>query len=460
MNNKKTTTTQTAHGDHHQMAISQLKSAAALVEPTLLSEDVVLFKKAITQLQTPKKVITRQISFTKDDGSTATVPAYRAQHNNARGPYKGGIRFHPEVNESEVKALSTWMTWKCAVVDIPYGGGKGGIMVDPRTLSQTELERMTRAYVQAIGADIGPWQDIPAPDVNTNGQIMAWAVDEYEQFLRANGLVEVNPLAAFTGKPLAVGGSQARDEATGLGGVLVWRQLQELLNEQKALATAHSNQDVTIAIQGFGNVGYWFAYHAHKQGYKVVAVSDSKTGIYSAAGLDPEHILAFKKKNGSLKGSKDVTNTQVRELSNAELLELDVTVLVPSALGDVITKDNAAQIKAKVIMEMANGPVTPDAEEILTKADVTLVPDILANSGGVATSYFEWAQNLAGYYWTHEEVVTKLEKLMSRAVTGVWQTLNELQKASGVKTKVSLRQAAYAVALKRVFEAMKLRGWV
>lgn len=447
------------HDEHHQMAISQLKSAAALVEPTLPAEDVALFKTAITQLQTPKNVITRQISFTKDDGSTATVPAYRAQHNNARGPYKGGIRFHPEVSESEVKALSTWMTWKCAVVDIPYGGGKGGITVDPRTLSQTELENMTRAYVQAIGPDIGSWQDIPAPDVNTNGQIMAWAVDEYEQFLRANGPVEVNPLATFTGKPLAVGGSQGRDEATGLGGVLVWCQLHELLNEQKVLGTAHSNQDVTIAIQGFGNVGYWFALHAHKQGYKVVAVSDSKTGIYSAAGLDPEHIHAFKKKTGSLSGAKDVTDTQVSELSNAELLELDVTVLVPSALGDVITKDNAAQIKAKVIMEMANGPVTPAAEEILTKAGVIVVPDILANAGGVATSYFEWAQNLAGYYWTHEEVVTKLEKLMNRAVTGVWQTLNELKQAN-TKQTVSMRQAAYAVALKRVFEAMKLRGWV
>jgi glutamate dehydrogenase/leucine dehydrogenase len=452
-------TTANSHDHQHQMAIKQLKSAAGLVEQTLSAKDKELFQTAVNQLQTPKNVITRQISFTKDDGTTQTVPAYRAQHNNARGPYKGGIRFHPEVSESEVKALSTWMTWKCAVVNIPYGGGKGGITVDPRSLSQTELERMTRAYVQAIGSDIGPWQDIPAPDVNTNGQIMAWAVDEYEQFLRANGTIEVNPLATFTGKPLSVGGSQGRDEATGLGGVLVWSQLLTLLNEKKSLGREYLNQDVTIAIQGFGNVGYWFAYHAHKLGYKVVAVSDSKTGIYSAAGLDPEQVYAYKKETGGLHGAKDVTDKKVKEITNAELLELDVVVLVPSALGDVITEDNAAQINANVIIEMANGPVTPEAEEILTKAEVIIVPDILANAGGVATSYFEWAQNLAGYYWTHSEVVTKLEKLMNQAVSGVWQTWNELQQAQE-KEKVSMRQAAYAVALKRVFEAMKLRGWV
>jgi glutamate dehydrogenase/leucine dehydrogenase len=445
-----------ANDDPHEMAVNQLKSASQILKKTLVPNDLKRFQSAVALLQTPQNVISKEITFNKDDGTPLTVLAYRSQHSNARGPFKGGIRYHQEVSESEVKALSTWMTWKCAVVDIPYGGGKGGIVVDPKTLSQTELERMTRAYVQAIGAHIGSWQDIPAPDVNTNGQTMAWAVDEFQNYLQKSGVIQANPLATFTGKPLALGGSKGRDEATGLGGVFVWSTLHQLLNEQKMFNQDLSNQEISIAIQGFGNVGYWFAYHAHKKGYKVVAVSDSKGAIYSDAGLDPEEILSFKNQTGSLKKAKDLAGKQVRELTNQELLELRVEVLVPSALGDVITQANAHRIQSKIVLEMANGPVTPQGEEILTKNGVIVIPDILANSGGVATSYFEWVQNLAGYYWTHEEVILKLEKLINRAVTGVWQTWQELKS----QQQATMRQAGYAVALKRVFEAMKFRGWV
>lgn len=471
------------HNDQHAMAVTQLKQAAALVKKTLKNDggnsfDEATFDAAIKKLATPKNVIAKRISFKKDDGTRQTVQVFRSQHNDACGPYKGGIRYHQDVNESEVKALSTWMTWKCAVVGIPYGGAKGGIQVDPHTLSTAELERMTRGYVQAIAPHIGPWQDIPAPDVNTTGQIMAWAVDEYAHYLAKQGSVQTNPLAAFTGKPLEVGGSAGRDEATGLGGVQVMDMFEKLLvkaasasdksasestksGAKSAVSSKSVNKEMfvknqtTIAIQGFGNVGYWFAVHAVRLGYTVVAVSDSKMGIFDASGLDPEAVDAFKKKNRTLKGATGLSGKAVSMLTNEELLALDVDILVPAALGDVITEENVGSIKAKKIVEMANGPIVPAAEEQLHARGVLIIPDVLANSGGVATSYFEWVQNLAGYYWTKDEVLGKLHTLMTQAVESVW---HEYQLVQG--DGASVRMAAYSVALKRVVRAMKLRGWV
>lgn len=382
-----------------------------------------------------------------DNGQKKKFKAYRSQHNAARGPYKGGIRFHQDVNESEVKALSTWMTWKCAVTGIPYGGGKGGVVVDPRQLSQAELERLSRAYARFLANDIGPWVDVPAPDVNTTGQIMAWMVDEYEKVKKAQGSLQENPLATFTGKPLGLGGSQGRDEATGLGGVFVLEKLAEKKGWTR-------KQDITVAVQGFGNVGYWFAKHADALGYKVVAVSDSRGGIYLESGLDPEKTLECKRQTGSL--AKCFCNEQScsvkagKTITNQELLELEVDVLVPAALENVIDASNAARIKAKNIIEMANGPVTPEADEILRQHGVLLIPDVLANAGGVTTSYFEWVQNLSGYYWSHEEVLSKLRPLMESAFEDMWQMI-ELHKVDG-------RMAAYLNAVKKVVDAMMLRG--
>ncbi|HEX7017437.1 MAG TPA: Glu/Leu/Phe/Val dehydrogenase, partial [Patescibacteria group bacterium] len=339
----------------HTNAITQLNQVADLLASQYLEK--ARFKAAIKKLAEPDRVIEGVLSVKMDDGSTQKFQAFRSQHDNARGPYKGGIRFHQNVSLAEVKALSTWMTWKCAVTGIPYGGGKGGVIVDPRQLSAGELQRLSRAYTQLIADQIGPWTDIPAPDVNTNGQIMAWMVDEYEniQSQKQNAKNE-NPLATFTGKPLELGGSQGREEATGLGGVYVLEKVAEKLGW-------HRPQDVTIAIQGFGNVGYWFAYHADKLGYKVVAVSGSQGGVYVEKGLNPEQTLACKEKNGTLAGCLCVEDTcdisLGQEISNQDLLELDVDVLVPSALENVITSENASRLKAKVIIEMANGPVTP-----------------------------------------------------------------------------------------------------
>jgi glutamate dehydrogenase/leucine dehydrogenase len=422
----------------HQNAVKQLETVAALLRDQY--PDKTKFDSAIEMLKTPDRVIKGELNLKMDDGSTQKFTAFRSQHNNARGPYKGGIRFHSNVSESEVKALSTWMTWKCAITGIPYGGSKGGIIVDPRKLSQDELERLSRAYVQLVAENIGAWIDVPAPDVNTTSQIMAWMVDEYEQIKAAQpgGLVE-NPLATFTGKPLELGGSQGRDEATGLGGVFILEKLIAKLGKKK------KNQ-VTIAVQGFGNVGYWFAFHAHRLGYKVVALSDSKGGIFNQAGFDPAEILAIKKKTSRLPQEK------VKVITNEELLELAVDVLVPAALENVINQDNAVKIKAQAIIEMANGPITPEADEVLFKKGTVVVPDILANAGGVTTSYFEWVQNLQGYYWSKNEVVTKLQPLMEDAFERMWENYSTM--------KIYGRIAAYLTAVKRVVDTMLLRGWV
>jgi len=422
----------------HQNAVTQLEQVAQLLRKEYSGKDQKRFDKAVEKLKTPDRVFEESLNITMDDGSTKEFTAFRSQHDNARGPYKGGIRFHKDVTRDEVMALSTWMTWKCAVTGIPYGGGKGGIIVDPRKLSQGELQRLSRAYARFLAPHVGPWVDIPAPDVNTNGQIMSWMVDEYEKSqIEANKTHGENPAATFTGKPLELGGSQGREEATGLGGVYILEQLAEKMQWS-------NKKKVTVAIQGFGNVGYWFAKHAFDLGYTVVAVSDSKGAIYNEAGLNPEKVLADKQKTGKLSGGKVITN--------AQLLSLDVMVLVPSALENVINADTADAVKAKTIIEMANGPTTPEADAILEKNNVIVVPDVLANAGGVTVSYFEWAQNLHGYYWSHAEVLEKLQPLMDSAFNEIWNVRES--------SKQSMRMATYMKAVKSVVDLMLLRGRV
>ncbi len=419
----------------HQNSIKQIEKVADLLKDSF--KDKEQFYKAIEKLKTPDKVIEGEISIKMDDGTVRSFKAYRSQHNRARGPYKGGIRYHQNVNKDEVMALSTWMSVKCAVVGIPYGGGKGGVSVNPKELSQNELERLSRAYVRLIADNIGPWVDIPAPDVNTNPQIMAWMVDEYEKIALEKGNIGANPIATFTGKPIEIGGSKGRTQATGLGGVYVLEEMLKVFNLDP--------KNIKIAVQGFGNVGYYFAYFAQKRGIKVVAVSDSKGGVYDENGIDVEKALAYKKQNKALKGfAKDITNQ--------ELLELDVDILVPAALENVITKDNADKIKAQYIIEMANGPTTPEADEILQKRGIVVIPDVLANAGGVTVSYLEWVQNLSSYYWSEEEVLNKLSTLIKTAFNKAYYVYNDTHKG------VSFRQAVYINAISSIVQTMLLKG--
>jgi len=394
------------------------------------------------QFKTPQNVIDVDFSVQMDN-ETKVFRGFRVQFNNARGPYKGGIRFHPQVNLAEVKALAAWMTVKCAVADVPFGGGKGGVIVDPKKLSEKELENLSRAYIKAIHQYIGPDLDVPAPDVNTNPKIMAWMVDEYKKARSASRLARSEYLATFTGKPVEMGGSEGRVEATGLGGFYILEQLIEKLKVKP--------RNTTIAIQGFGNVGYYFAHFAQKAGFKVIAVSDSKGAVFVPNGLDPIATLDCKKRNGQVAGcycAGSVCDLSYgRSISNQELLELKVDVLVPAALENVITKENADKIKAKAIIELANGPVTPEADEILQKRNIISVPDVLANSGGVTVSYFEWLQNKKGEHWQKEKVNQKLKEKITQAFNDVWD--------ESKRRSVSLRDAAYILAIKRIVEAMR-----
>ncbi|MFH1181936.1 MAG: Glu/Leu/Phe/Val dehydrogenase [Candidatus Woesearchaeota archaeon] len=353
--------------------------------------------------------------------------AYRVQHNNARGPFKGGIRFHPDVSLDEVKALAMWMTWKTAVLDVPFGGGKGGIICDPKKMPEQELEAVSRAYVRAFYKNLGPDLDVPAPDVNTNPKIMAWMSDEYEH------LCGRKCPEAFTGKPVEAGGSLGRDEATGRGGFIIAEKISQRLKMKSS--------ETTVAIQGIGNVGYHAAKLLAGHGYKVVALSDSKIGNYNAQGLDPSDLLACKSAKGSLQGCAD------HHISNETLLELDVDILMPAALENQITKLNAGKIKAKVVIELANGPVTPEAEKILTERGIIVVPDILANAGGVTVSYFEWLQNKRNEKWSLDKVNSELNKFMSDALDGVMD--------ESLAHKTDLRNAAMIIAIRRVLDAMK-----
>jgi len=383
-------------------------------------------------LRKPDRVIEAALPVVMDDGRIKVFTGYRVQYNNIRGPYKGGIRFHPRVSLDEIKSLAFGMTIKCAVADIPYGGSKGGVAVDVKKLSRHELERLTRAYARGFADFIGPYKDIPAPDVYTNPQTMAWIMDEYSH------IKGENTPAVVTGKPVEIGGSLGRDTATGLGGFYVFEQVLSQLKMPKNKAS--------IAVQGFGNVGMNFALIAFAAGYKIVAVSDSSGAIYDKDGLNIEKVLSHKQTTGSVidfNGLKNITNEQ--------LLELPVDVVVPAALEGVINKTNAGRIKAKVIFEMGNGPTTPEAEEKLQKKGVLIVPDVLANAGGVIVSYFEWVQNLRHYYWEQAKVEGNLEKQIVGAFKKVWQTMEEQKNRD-------MRTAAYMVAVERLVKALSVRG--
>ena len=405
-----------------------------------VGEILKLDAKILARLAKPDAVHETELEIKMDDGQNKKFKAYRSQHNMAKGPYKGGIRFHPNVSLSEVKALSMWMTWKCAVAGLPYGGGKGGIVVDPKSLSQAELERLSRAYGEWLAEFVGPWLDVPAPDVNTNGEIMAYMLDALIKTKSLKERMSVAWQATFTGKPIALGGSLGREEATGMGGFYTLENLVASRGWKKS--------EVSVAVQGMGNVGYWFAKLASEAGYKVVAISDSSGGVYEANGLPIDEVVAYKKATGSLSGYKNA-----KSLTNAKLLELPVSVLVPAALENVIGGENASKIQAKAIIEMANGPVTPEADLILADRQILSVPDVLANAGGVTVSYFEWVQNLSGYYWEKEEVFSKLKIIMDRAYLEMSTMWEERIKDLPIE-KRSLRMAVYATAVERVVAAM------
>jgi len=385
-------------------------------------------------LREPMRTLQVQFPVKMDDGTTKVFTGFRVQYNDARGPTKGGIRFHPEETIDTVKALAAWMTWKCAVVDIPYGGGKGGVICNPKELSTTELERLARGYIRAVGRFIGPERDIPAPDVYTTPQIMAWMMDEYSK------IVGYNAPGVITGKPIPIGGSLGRGDATARGAVYT------ILEAARVIGL--NLNGATVAIQGYGNAGYFAAKLMREiAGSKIVAVSDSRGGVYSPEGIDPEAAFEQKKETGSVAGLAGA-----KPISNAELLELEVDVLIPAAIENVITERNAANIKARLIAEVANGPTTPEADEILYKNGKYLIPDFLCNAGGVTVSYFEWVQNIGGYYWSLEQVHERLRDKMTRAFHDVHEMAQQ--------NNVDNRTAAYMVSVQRVAEAMRLRGWV
>ncbi len=408
-----------------RIAQSQLDTAAKRIR---------LPKAMHEYLREPQRMLTVRIPVKMDNGTTEVFTGYRCQYNDARGPTKGGIRFHPEETEDTVKALAAWMTWKTAVADIPLGGGKGGVICNPKKMSQGELERLARGWVRAVAQIVGPEKDIPAPDVYTNPQIMAWMVDELST------IRGYNTPGFITGKPIPLGGSAGRGDATARGGMYCLRDAASRLNLDLSQAK--------IAIQGFGNAGQ----HAHRLatelfGAKVVAISDSKGGVYNGDGIDFKAAQDHKNKTGSVVGLKGTS-----KLSNAALLTKPVDVLIPAGLENQITESNADKIKAAIVLELANGPTTPGADEILYKNKVHVIPDFLANSGGVTVSYFEWVQNLYGYYWKEEQVHERLDEKMTAAYDAVYTTHK--------RRRCDMRTAAYIVAVERVAEAVSLRGLV
>ncbi len=402
--------------------MQQLRTAA---KHTNLSSSVV------ERMKHPERSLTLSLPVTMDDGSVRVFEGYRVQYSSARGPYKGGLRFHPQTNLDEVKALAFWMAVKCAVVGIPLGGAKGGVTLDPKKLSRGELERLTRALARKLVPFVGPEQDVPAPDVNTTPEIMAWFMDEYSRTVgrQVPGVV--------TGKPLSLGGSQGRTPATAQGAMYVLDELAQKLKLKP--------KQTTVAVQGMGNVGGIMAQLLHQAGYRVVAMSDSSGGVYNPKGLNVPEVERHKKQQGTLKGFPGAA-----PVTNEKLLELPVTVLVPAALENQITNKNASRIKAKVVFEMANGPTTPEADVKLARRKIVVVPDVLANAGGVTVSYFELVQNLQQYYWDEGEVFAKLKPIMVQSFKRVWQRADQLH--------VPLRTAAYVVALERIGQAVEARG--
>jgi glutamate dehydrogenase (NADP+) len=387
-------------------------------------------------LEKPQREIKVYLPLKRDNGEIEIFEGYRIQHNNFLGPYKGGIRYFPEVNEDEIKTLAFLMTIKCALVGLPLGGAKGGIRVDPKNLSEKELENLSREYIRKIYDFIGPDKDIPAPDMNTNAKIMDWMTDEY---LKISNSKDIKLKATFTGKSIQNDGSEGREEATGKGGEIILERFVEKIGFKKPL---------TVAIQGFGNVGYNLAKFLYQKGYKLVALSDSKGGIYSEEGFNPELVMECKKEKGMIAGCYCVGSVcDIRlgiDISNEELLELDVDILIPAALENVINEKNADKIKAKIILEMANNPLTEEADEILNKKGVIIITDILANSGGVIVSYFEMLQNLNNEKWSKEKVFEELEKYLSKAFDEVWHMKGKLN--------IDLRKASFIVTLRRIYE--------
>ncbi|MBL7054398.1 Glu/Leu/Phe/Val dehydrogenase [Candidatus Woesearchaeota archaeon] len=385
----------------------------------------------VDTLTKPRRSLTFSFPVPMDNGETKIFTGYRVQFNDARGPTKGGIRFHPRADIEEVRTLAFLMTLKCAVVDLPFGGAKGGIIVNPKELSKNELEHLSRAYIKQVYRFIGPDKDIPAPDVNTNPQIMAWMLDEYEKIRQAS-----SP-GVITGKPIELRGSKVRDIATALGGAFVLRKFLKTRNL--------SPEKTEVAIQGIGNAGSNIAKILKDWGHKIVAISDSNCGIYDENGLEIEKVIEYKKEKGTLKGFPNV-----KEITNEELLELNTNILIPAAMEDQITIKNAEKIKAKIILEIANRPTTPEADSILDKKGISVIPDILANAGGVVVSYLEWVQNSMNYYWSLEEVRKKLEEVMIRSA-------NEMETAC-IDYKCNMRDALYITSIKKVLATEKLRG--
>ena len=393
-------------------------------------------------LTNPQRILEVNIPVKMDNGKFTLFKGYRVQYSDARGPCKGGIRYHPNVSMDEVKALSSWMTWKCATADLPYGGAKGGVICNPKQMSKGELERLSRGYMRQIARFIGPDVDIPAPDVYTTGEIMMWMVDEYSKIV---GHYEP---AVITGKPIEHGGSEGRTEATGFGGAYIVREVAKHLNLNP--------KGSTVAIQGFGNVGSYAAIKLTEMGFKVVALSDSQGGVYAKDGIDAAKILPCKEEAGGTVLSCVhlgllANKMHYEKITNEQLLELPVDILIPAALENVITEENAGKIHAKAIIELANGPTTPEADKILFKKGVFLVPDILANSGGVTGSYFEWVQNKKNQHWAKEEVLQKVDSMLVKAFYDVLKSSEE--------HKVDMRTAALVLAMRRVADAVKKRGY-
>lgn len=412
-------------------AISRLDTAFAnaKIEPEVLE-----------QLKHPKQILEVAVPVRMDDGSLKIFQGFRVRHNDALGPTKGGIRYHPNVTREEVMALAFWMTLKCALAGLPYGGGKGGICVNPKELSRLELERLSRSYIDRIADFIGPQRDIPAPDVYTNAMIMGWMMDEYSAIMR------YRTPAVITGKPIPLGGSLGRDDATGRGAYYCIKELERARNWKPA--------NMTVAVQGFGNAGQHIAQLLHQDGYKIVAVSDSQGGIYSDNGFDIPSIIKSKMQTMRVQAvycsGSVCSEVDAQRISNEQLLELPVDILIPAALEDQINASNAPKIQAPFIVELANGPVCSDADPILDKKGTFIIPDILANSGGVIVSYFEWVQNNSGFYWPVEEVHTKLKAMITKAFNAVY--------ALSISESLPMRTAANVHALNRIQEAVKAAG--
>lgn len=410
-----------------QGALSHLDEAAKYTQ---------VHPEVLEKLRYPKEVLTARLLVRMDNGSRRSFVAWRCRYDDTRGPTKGGIRYHPEASLDEVVTLAFWMTFKCAVAGLPYGGGKGAIKVDPRQLSKAELERLSRAYVHAFAQMIGPDKDIPAPDVYTNAMIMGWMADEY------SSLVGYPSPGVITGKPIALGGSRGREDATARGGFYVLKHLQQELE-------LSAGGERTAVIQGFGNAGYYIACLLQEDGWRILGVSDSQGGIYCPTGLDPQAVKRCKDKYGTVASFVD-QNSLVTLIDNRELLCLKCDLLVPAALEDQIDVNIAERIDTGVILELANGPITAQADAILERRGIPVLPDILANAGGVTVSYFEWVQNRQGFYWTLEEVQQRLKQIMEEEALQVWRKSRD--------KGISLRTAAYVHGLDRLSEAIEAHG--